>query len=413
MRSLRERRSSTTPCSGSTRAVATEPGVPGHRTRASRRARSHGIVWVNAAGNAARTHWGGTFSDTNGNARHEFAPGDEGNGMTVPPGTQLCVRLKWDEWPTSSSDYDLFLERTSGRRRPRVVDERPADDAVPADGNVVLDEHRRDRRVCRRRDHAGLCHGLSTPRPLHRRAIAGSGRRPEHRRAGLFAGGDRGRRRVLERYRDPALQLRRPDNRRTHEAGPGRPGRGLDTDLWPFDLVHDRLHRHVVAAAPYVAGLLALRRSAQPGISAAALEASLATDATDLGVAGKDTTTGAGLAWLPTPAASPGQVAYAVAGASPADRDLVVSSPDGEHPVRITGAGGDDTDPAIDPSGGRVAFTRTIPARRRHLRRQHGRIRSDAAHDEPRPGHPTGLVARRRTNRLRERAGRRLRPLGR
>ncbi len=53
---------------------------------------------------------------------------------------------------------------------------------------------------------------------------------------------------------------------------------------------------------------------------------------------------------------------YAVAGESPTDRDLVVSSPDGEHPVRITGAGGDDTDPAIDASGGRVAFTRTTPA---------------------------------------------------
>ena len=113
------------------------------------------------------------------------------------------------------------------------------------------------------------------------------------------------------------------------------------------------------AAAPYVAGLLALRRSAQPGISAAGLEASLATDATDLGVSGKDNLTGAGLVWLAGPAASPGQVAYAVAGESPTDRDLVVSSPDGEHPVRITGAGADETDPAIDPSGGRVAFTRT------------------------------------------------------
>ncbi len=29
------------------------------------KARAHGIVWVNAAGNTARTHWAGTFVDAN------------------------------------------------------------------------------------------------------------------------------------------------------------------------------------------------------------------------------------------------------------------------------------------------------------------------------------------------------------
>src|SRR5439155_1748759 len=74
-------------------------------------ARSAGILWVNAAGNRARQHWSGTFTDANANGWNEFAPGDEGNTITLPAGAFTCIALKWDDSPASAEDYDLYLTR--------------------------------------------------------------------------------------------------------------------------------------------------------------------------------------------------------------------------------------------------------------------------------------------------------------
>ena len=336
-------------------------GAAGSPDSSVARARSNGIVWVNAAGNAARTHWGGTFVDTNGNARHEFAPGDEGNGMTARPGAQLCVRLKWDEWPTSSSDYDLFLERTSdgedlawSTNAQRTTPSPPTEVVCwtnPGAADVSVDAV-----ITRVSAPASPRLDLFTDARLQVQVAAQSIVEPASSPAAIAVGAACWSGTAIQPYSSvgPTIDGRtKPDL-----VGPD----AVSTQTFGPSTSCTTGFTGTSAGAPYVAGLLALRRSAQPGISATALEAALATDASDLGVAGKDTTTGAGLVWLPTAAASPGQVAYAVSGESPADRDLVVSSPDGEHPVRITGAGADDTDPAIDTSGGRVAFTRTSPA---------------------------------------------------
>src|SRR4029450_12749337 len=40
----------------------------------ARDALAHGILWVNSAGNYARSHWKGTFSDANGNGYLDWAP---------------------------------------------------------------------------------------------------------------------------------------------------------------------------------------------------------------------------------------------------------------------------------------------------------------------------------------------------
>jgi hypothetical protein len=72
-------------------------------------ARSSGILWINAAGNFAQRHWSGTFSSPDGNEWNDFTPGDESNGVQLPAGTQMCAYLKWDDWPISSNDFDLYL----------------------------------------------------------------------------------------------------------------------------------------------------------------------------------------------------------------------------------------------------------------------------------------------------------------
>jgi len=71
-------------------------------------ARANGILWVNSAGNEAQTHWSGTYTP-NGNI-HVWSPnGDQGNTFVWPNGEVICGFLKWDEWPSAVSDFDLGL----------------------------------------------------------------------------------------------------------------------------------------------------------------------------------------------------------------------------------------------------------------------------------------------------------------
>ncbi len=73
-------------------------------------ARASGILWVNAAGNYGRRHWSGVFRD-DGTGFNVFENGNDWNGLRIANGATTCVTLKWDSWPTTSVDYDLYLVR--------------------------------------------------------------------------------------------------------------------------------------------------------------------------------------------------------------------------------------------------------------------------------------------------------------
>ncbi len=72
-------------------------------------ARSQGILWVNAAGNAAKMHYQGHFTDSDGDGWHDFAPGDATNDIEANEFSDIMVFLTWDAWPTTDQDYDLYL----------------------------------------------------------------------------------------------------------------------------------------------------------------------------------------------------------------------------------------------------------------------------------------------------------------
>jgi Ca2+-binding RTX toxin-like protein len=79
----------------------------------ARDALAHGILWVNAAGNYALSHWKGTFSDANTNGYLDWSPSDDSNSAYIGAGQRQCFYLKWDSWPTTSVDYDFYLFRHS------------------------------------------------------------------------------------------------------------------------------------------------------------------------------------------------------------------------------------------------------------------------------------------------------------
>ncbi len=70
----------------------------------ARRAISGGILWVNAAGNEAESHWEGIFSDGNSDGWL-----DQEVTLSATAGAQIVLFLTWNDWPQASSDYDLYL----------------------------------------------------------------------------------------------------------------------------------------------------------------------------------------------------------------------------------------------------------------------------------------------------------------
>jgi len=70
----------------------------------AQRAIDGGILWVNAAGNEAESHWEGVFTDGNSDGWS-----DQNVTFYASAGSQIILFLTWDEWPQSSTDYDLYL----------------------------------------------------------------------------------------------------------------------------------------------------------------------------------------------------------------------------------------------------------------------------------------------------------------
>ena len=75
-------------------------------------AKSHGILWVNAAGNQAENHWSGNYVD-DGQDDNVFSGSDIFDRFTIENAATACATLKWDSWPTTTTDYDLYIVRMS------------------------------------------------------------------------------------------------------------------------------------------------------------------------------------------------------------------------------------------------------------------------------------------------------------
>ena len=68
-----------------------------------------GILWINSAGNNAKSHWSGWFSDTDGDGFHNFGAADDAIDIEVYAGQTLRVGLTWHGWNSPPQNFDLGL----------------------------------------------------------------------------------------------------------------------------------------------------------------------------------------------------------------------------------------------------------------------------------------------------------------
>jgi len=72
-------------------------------------AEAGGAQWINAMGNSRYAHYLGTFTDIDGDLKHEFSAGNNSNTINLTNGTKYTLILNWDDYPTTSIDYNLYL----------------------------------------------------------------------------------------------------------------------------------------------------------------------------------------------------------------------------------------------------------------------------------------------------------------
>ena len=73
-------------------------------------AADNGILWVNSAGNNAKSHYDGFWSDSDDDGWHNFGSEDEVIGFEAEKGDEISVFLTWNDWPSSRENYDLYLD---------------------------------------------------------------------------------------------------------------------------------------------------------------------------------------------------------------------------------------------------------------------------------------------------------------
>ena len=68
-----------------------------------------GILWVNSAGNDAKSHYHGFWFDSDDDGWQNFSGDDQVIAFEAEEGDSIRVFLTWNDWPISQQDYDLYL----------------------------------------------------------------------------------------------------------------------------------------------------------------------------------------------------------------------------------------------------------------------------------------------------------------
>ena len=263
-------------------------------------ARANGILWVNSAGNEAMTHWSGTF-DPVGPPIHKWSPsGDIGNTFVWPNGSAICGFLKWDEWTTAASNFDLVLALSGSNQLIDVSEDEQGYGASPFEAICLRQTSGRDLTVF----WAILGYRVvSSPRldldswspPLEYQVAAGSIATPASSPAAFAVGALCWQTRSLEPYssQGPTIDGRVKPDIVGHDSVSGATYGGFAACPSAF--------AGTSASSPEVAGAAALVKQAYPRFTPDQIRAYLMDAARDLGAPGLDNVYGAGELQLPNP----------------------------------------------------------------------------------------------------------------
>jgi hypothetical protein len=274
-------------------------------------ARASGILWVNSSGNQADRHWSGTFADNDGDNIHNYTPSDEGNTFLLGGGFDTCVDLRWDDWPATSQDFDLYLVNSAtGAIVARSEDTQsggqpPFEEACYENNSGGVERLYvaivRDRATRAPRFDVFLFEGEGLEYDVPQGSLA----EPSTSRSVLAVGAVCWQGFGLEPY---------------SSQGPTIDGR-VKPDISGYDAVSSATYGNFAgcgqsgftgtsAASPTVAGAAALVKQRTPALDPGQIQASLEAQALDLGPAGKDSQFGAGRLFLtagaPPPPPPPG-----------------------------------------------------------------------------------------------------------
>lgn len=282
-------------------------------------ARAEGIFWAASAGNDARQHWAGPFSDPDGNGFINFAEDDESQTLLrIEEGDRVTALLWWDDLcRRAPHDYDLVLQDEEGNELERSFRAGPRNswplEALVSDeleaGTYELKLQAVEGSPFQRFSLLLLSH---SPQYVVPEGSAGL-MEPEMSRSVISVG---------------ATDLRNQLEPFSSQ-GPAPDGR-IKPDLVAPDGVTNRTFRRFFgtsASSPHAAGAAALVKSAFPDFGPEEIQRFLSERAEDLGPPGPDGQFGAGLLLLgsapqaqPKPPAAPSNLHATPAG--PTEIDL-------------------------------------------------------------------------------------------
>ena len=275
-------------------------GGPGSPDAIVADARANGILWVNAAGNNGQSPLEPELYDAFPNFWHEFTPNDEVNDITMAAGHSMCGFLRWDSWPATAQDYDIYLFRLADTSTPVAGSAGVQDGSqAPIEGfcytnntgisqtfGIAIAEF--DATAAPRFDLFVLLQAGQPEYIVTAGSISEPGSSPQAMAVGAICWLTD----VLEPYssQGPTIDGRtKPDiagqTRTTSSVYGAASGCGAG-------------FAGTSASAPHVAGAAALVAEANPGFTPAQVQSSLESLALDRGATGKDSLYGSGRLWL-------------------------------------------------------------------------------------------------------------------
>jgi len=255
---------------------------------------AQGILWVNASGNYAKSHYRFTFNDPDQKGKHIFPNGSTNMPIQLPS-QDARIFLNWNDWDgNATEDYDMYLYDKDGRL---VAYSEESQQGLPGDRPVELIRLSRPAQksyylvIVARKITRPATFDLYAPdsyltyfSPEHSLGT------PADARGSLAVGAIGWNSNRLESF---SSQGPTNDNRL-------KPDFTAPDGVTTFSY-RPRVFNGTSASTPHVAGAAALVMSRYPNFKAADVAAFLQSSVVDMGPSGPDTGYGYGRLQLPSP----------------------------------------------------------------------------------------------------------------